>query len=75
MQEHLTEMLLVEDDELRTAIRRLLTDDAILAEGAAATSIAAALKLGDELEGKTVVLPISGSNLSTAKLREILTEQ
>jgi threonine dehydratase len=75
MQEHLTEMVLVEDDELWTAIRRLLTDDAILAEGAAATSIAAALKLGDELEGKTVVLPISGSNLSTAKLREILTEQ
>lgn len=75
MQEHLTEMMLVEDDDLVAAIRRLLSDDAVLAEGAAATSVAAALQLDDELVGKTVVLPISGSNLSITKLREILTDK
>ncbi|WP_129113680.1 threonine ammonia-lyase [Halegenticoccus tardaugens] len=72
MREHLTEMVLVEDDDLRAAIRQLLVDDSVLAEGAAATSVAAALQLGDTLAGKTVVLPISGSNLSAEKLREIL---
>ncbi|WP_227354822.1 threonine ammonia-lyase [Haladaptatus salinisoli] len=75
MREHLAEMLLVEDDQIRAAIRRVLADDAVLAEGAAATGVAAALELGDELAGKTVVLPISGSNLSTTKLREILDER
>lgn len=74
MQEHLSEMVLVEDDDLRAAIRRLLADDSVLVEGAAASSVAAALQLGDELAGKTVVLPISGSNLSMAKLREIVTD-
>jgi threonine dehydratase len=72
MQEYLTNMVLVDDEDLRVAIRRLLADDAVLAEGAAATSVAAALQLDDELARKTVVLPISGSNLSIAKLQEIL---
>ncbi|USZ69897.1 threonine/serine dehydratase (plasmid) [Halorussus salilacus] len=72
MREHLADMVLVEDDDLRDAIYRLLTADSVLAEGAAATSVAGALSLGDELAGETVVLPISGGNLSTAKLKEIL---
>lgn len=75
MQDHLTEMVLVEDDDLQAAIRRLLTNDAILAEGAAATSVAAALQLESKLAGKTVVLPITGSNLSMTKLREIVADQ
>lgn len=75
MQDHLAEMVLVEDDDLQAAIRRLLTSDAVLAEGAAAASVAAALQLGDDLAKKTVVLPISGSNLSIAKLQEILADQ
>lgn len=75
MRDHLAEMVLVEDDDLRAAIRRLLTDDAVLAEGAAATGVAAALQLGDELAKKTVVLPISGSNLSMIKLQGILSDQ
>lgn len=75
MQDHLTEMVLVEDNDLQAAIRRLLTSDTVLAEGAAAASVAAALQLGDDLAKKTVVLPISGSNLSIAKLQEILADQ
>lgn len=75
MQDHLAEMVLVKDDDLQAAIRRLLTSDAVLAEGAAAASVAAALQLGDDLAKKTVVLPISGSNLSIAKLQEILADQ
>ncbi|WP_458190837.1 threonine ammonia-lyase [Haladaptatus sp. NG-WS-4] len=75
MQEHLTEMMIVEDDDLRAAIQRLLIDDAILAEGAAAAGVAAALQMGDELAGKTVVLPITGSNLSTEKLQDMLADR
>ena len=72
MRDHLSEMVRVEDDDLGDAIHRLLTDDSVLVEGAAAASVAGALKLGDELAGKTVVLPISGGNLSMDKLRGIL---
>ncbi|GAA0239890.1 hypothetical protein GCM10009000_064320 [Halobacterium noricense] len=75
MQEHLTEMMLVEDDDLRAAIQRLLVDDAIMAEGAAAAGIAAALQMGGELAGKTVVLPITGSNLSAEKLQNMLADR
>ncbi|WP_435152303.1 threonine ammonia-lyase [Haladaptatus sp. DFWS20] len=72
MQDHLTKMMLVEDDDIRAAIQKLLTEDAVLAEGAAAVGVAAAVQLGDKLAGKTVVLPITGSNLSAEKLQDIL---
>ncbi|WP_458210099.1 threonine ammonia-lyase [Haladaptatus sp. NG-SE-30] len=75
LQEHLTDMVLVEDDDLRAAIQRLLVDDAVLAEGAAAAGVAAALQLGEELAGKTVVLPITGSNLSADRLQDILVDR
>lgn len=72
MQDYLTKMMLVEDDDIRFAIQKLLTEDAVLAEGAAAVGVAAAVQLGDKLAGKTVVLPITGSNLSAEKLQDIL---
>lgn len=74
LREHLDEMVLVDDDELRQGIYDLLADDSILAEGAAAAGVAAARQLGDELAGKTVVIPITGRNLSTEKLRDILAD-
>jgi threonine dehydratase len=43
-----------------------------LAEGAGAATLAAALKLRDRLEGKTVVCVMSGGNLDQAVLSRIL---
>ena len=42
------------------------------AEGAGAASLAAAVKLRDQLRGKTVVCIMSGGNISTDVLRRIL---
>jgi threonine dehydratase len=72
MREHLADMVLVEDAEIEAAIRWLIENEALLVEGAAATSVAAALGAGDRLAGKTVVIPVSGRNLSIGKLRELL---
>jgi threonine dehydratase len=72
LREHLADMVLIDDDEIEDAVYRLLADDAVLAEGAGAASTAAALKMGDDLAGKTVVLVVSGGNLSTDRLESIL---
>jgi len=70
--EHLDDMLLVSDDEMREAITLLLRAARQLAEPAGATSTAAALKLGERLKGKKVALILSGGNLPTQELRRIL---
>ena len=72
LRKRLEDFVLVSDDDLRTAIHDLLDDEHILAEGAGASGIAAARTLGSQLAGKTVVLPITGRNLSLDKLRDIL---
>ena len=45
-----------------------------LAEGAGAASLAAAIKLRDQLVGKKVVCVMSGGNLSTAVLQRVLAQ-
>src|SRR5438067_7577022 len=66
------DMLLVSDAELEEAIRLLLRSTHNLAEGAGAASTAAALRLRDQLVGKTVVGVLSGGNLDLRDLRRIL---
>lgn len=75
LQEHLADMVRVTDEAIETAIYRLLSEDSVMAEGAGAASTAAALDLGEKLAGKTVVLVVSGGNLSTHRLQEVLTAQ
>lgn len=70
--DHLDDMLLVSDDEMREAIALLLRAARQLAEGAGAAATAAALKLGERLKGKKVALILSGGNLPTEELRRIL---
>ncbi|MFB6082118.1 MAG: threonine/serine dehydratase [Halanaeroarchaeum sp.] len=72
LREHLTDFLLVDDADLRVAIRDLLEDEHILAEGAGAAGVAGARALGEDLAGKTVVVPITGRNLSLETLREVV---
>ncbi|WP_137285916.1 threonine ammonia-lyase [Halorussus salinisoli] len=72
LREDLTDIVLVSDEALRQTIRLLLEEEHILAEGAGVASVAGALQLGDELRGKTVVLPISGRNIDAETLAAVL---
>lgn len=66
------DMVLVSDDELRSAIIRLLRATHNLAEGAGAASTAAACQLREKLAGKKVVGVLSGGNLDLRELSLIL---
>ncbi|HWA97959.1 MAG TPA: threonine dehydratase [Pirellulales bacterium] len=71
MRRYLYDMVLVSDDELRDAIGALLRTTHNLAEGAGAAATAAAFKLRERLQGKTVVGILSGGNLDLRELRTI----
>jgi threonine dehydratase len=70
--EHLSDFVLVGEEEMLRAIVHFLECTHNLAEGAAAASLAAAIKLRDRLKGKKVVLILSGGNLSLTNLRRAL---
>jgi threonine dehydratase len=72
MRRHVHDMVLTSDDELRDAIRLLLRMTHNLAEGAGAATTAAALKMGGDLAGKTVVAVLSGGNLDLRELARIV---
>ena len=71
----LDEIVLVSDEDLRRAI--LLLGEAVrqTAEGAGAASTAAALRLGERLRGKTVVLILSGGNIPVEQLSEFYADR
>jgi threonine dehydratase len=75
MRRYVHDMVLVTDDELRHAIRLLLRLTHNLAEGAGAASTAAALRLREQLAGKTVVGVLSGGNLDLRELARIVTDK
>lgn len=68
----LDDFVLVDDDELFVAMRLLLERAKTLAEPAGAGSLAAAIKMRDELRGRRVVLIVSGGNASTEELGRAL---
>jgi threonine dehydratase len=72
LRRYLDDFILVSDDEIRRAIIILLAHTRNLAEGAGAASLAAALKLRQELAGKRVGIVLSGGNLSIDRLRGLL---
>jgi len=74
MQKMIDDVALVSEEEMEKAIVKLFDTTHTVAEGAGAASTAAALKLSDRIRGKTVVLLLSGGNLTRAKLAEILTK-
>ena len=68
----LDDFVLVSDDEIRRAMRALLLEAHVVAEGAGAASTAAAWKLRERLRGKRVALWVSGGNATEAQLRDAL---
>ena len=73
MRQLVHDMVTVDDDALREAIRLLLRVTHNLAEGAGAAPLAAALQMRPQLAGKTVVGVLSGGNLDLRELANILT--
>lgn len=67
----LDDMILVSDDEILSAIFLLATSAHQIAEGAAAATLAAAIKMKEFLEGKRVVLMISGANIDASLLTRV----
>ena len=61
--ELLDDFVLVSDEEIDAAIRLLVQHAKQVAEGAGAASLAAAIKLRDQLQGKKVVGILTGGNI------------
>lgn len=68
----LDDFVLVSDEEINDAIRLLAQHGKQVAEGAGAASLAAAIKLGDQLRGKKVVGILSGGNISMNKFAALM---
>ncbi len=74
LRNRLDDFRLVSEASLRQGIRDMYTAERIPMEGACAASLAAMRQFADELEGETVVFPISGRNIAPDKLEAILDE-
>ena len=72
MRRDLDDFVLVSDGDLYRAMRILLVEGHVVAEGAGAAAVAAALKLRERLKGKTVVCWVSGGNATAESLQRAL---
>ena len=66
--EHLSDFLLVDDADLKKAVKLYLEKAKTLAEPAGAAPLAAALKMKDEVQGKQIALILSGGNITPQQL-------
>ena len=69
---HLDDFVLVSEDEISEAVGVYIEKAHTLAEGAGAASLAAALKMRDELVGQNVAIVLSGGNITVDQLRRAL---
>lgn len=72
LKQHLDDFVSLTEEELAEGVRLALRTTHNLAEGAGSASLAAAIKLRDQLAGKRVVCIMSGGNLDQAKLKWVL---
>jgi threonine dehydratase len=72
LRKHLDEIILIGDVDMRHAMRLLLETTHMVAEEAGAAATAAAKKLRAELDGRRVILPITGGNATASQLMEAL---
>lgn len=72
LKQYLDDFVSLTEEELADGVRLALRATHNLAEGAGSASLAAAMKLKDQLAGKRVVCIMSGGNLDQAKLKWVL---
>ena len=68
----LADFVLVSDEQINDAVRLLARDAKQLVEGSGAASLAAAIKLRDQLQGKKVVGVVTGGNLPLERFAKVL---
>src|SRR3954452_11109235 len=72
MRDVVDRFVLVDDELLLRAVRLLVDRAGILSEPSGAAGLAGLLALGDELRGRTVGVPVCGSNVAPADLARAL---
>jgi threonine dehydratase len=72
LREKLDDVILVSDAEMMQAVRTIFSTTGQIAELAGAASTAAATKIKDQLQGKNVALLITGGNIESQQLAQIL---
>jgi threonine dehydratase len=72
LRNRLKEFVLVEESEIESSIKRYVHATRSLVEHAGAASLAAAIRLKEELKGKRVVMIASGGNITTDQLKAVL---
>ena len=73
VQRYVDDLVVVSDDEIRSAMRGLLERAKLLVEGAGATAVAALLVGRTErASGRTVAAVLSGGNVDIARLQEVI---
>ena len=71
---HTDAVYCVTEAQIRQAVRMLLTEASLLAEGAGAAPLALLLSNQMDIQGKKVVLVVTGGNIAPAVLQTILQE-
>src|SRR5437773_5600620 len=72
LRRQLADVVTLTEEELAEGVRLALRATHNLAEGAGASTIAAAVKLREQLTGRTVVCVMSGGNIDQATLKRVL---
>ena len=72
MREYVDDFVLVDDEDIKSAISVLLEHTHNLVEEAAAAPLAASLEIKERLKNKNVVLVVSGGNLSMQNRKAVL---
>lgn len=69
---HVNDFILISEEEIKNAIKLILTKNFLLIEGSAALSVASFLKRKERFKKRTVILIITGSRIGLDQLKEIL---
>ena len=69
---HVAGIVTVAEEQIATAVGKLVAEERVIAEGASATAVAAVLGGGLPIEGRSVAVILSGSNIDPEQLRELL---
>ncbi len=72
-EKYVDEIVTVSDDEIAAAILKLIEQQKLVAEGAGAVSVAAAMFNKVPIKGKKVVCLVSGGNIDVTSLNRVIT--
>jgi threonine dehydratase len=75
VKDYVDEILLVEEEDIKTAISLFLNHQNQVVEGAGVVGLAALMKNKSRFRGRRVGIIVSGGNIEISLLREILLEE